>query len=1832
MDLISLWQSRIRSILHTIAEGETDYKEVANLAAHIGADYHDRFLIELLQNAEDQAVIAGLRDSTVAIVRTESVVAVANKGNPFIDSSVREITSAGISSKDPTVAIGNKGVGFKSVFQISAEPEVYSAPDAESSFTHAAATRFKMCDAPFSNKQLLGAVESLLKDLPGEDPKLFEMLRKRLGSDLTLELVVKELRSAAPWKFPLPLSEDDLAARLVNLELPPGIPKNCQTLVVLPLIPGEATAQVVNRAIKELRSKAGLALLFLTGLSRVEVIDTCLNKHFEILREPEASVLGDSGHYSSRILGTTVTSLEPPEAVEETARYWLFSKTLGRGSDSSKADEESQSLRAAAKYVPGGNWERFDSATVSVAFPIPETIFTENLTPPEKDGLFFIGLPTHDRTGMPACVNAPFHGTLSRTALNLEEPINAFLFEEIVRLFWCGIDHLKRAPGVAERRCSTLMFASDSGPLAAKIIGDGCAAEQEIVLGNSGDDFVRPTCLRLPSEEDLQMFGILRDGVGDIERFGFVLPDQLLLHGAFQLLLSLAGGGDAVIVDDGQYLVRKDHGESLLEDVANKRRQGGADFWEPFLAWVVRRFEQDGLTDQHILPTGKDSLSSSDSRVFIRPRTVSADEETDDDDLAGDVPENISESLRFLDSTSLQIWEPDKTRAYTELARKLAPSDRLGLVRLPRKSDLINYAVARRLRELAEELGHAAEMCQLLRLAAAWLNTMREKSRERVTLDNLLVPVAGPTGCLWESPSDIYFGPGWLDSDTDSLLEEAYGASSRLRLVPWQEFGALSGCYDARLEEWAGIMRTLGVAARPRILKAQRWRQFPPLYADSAYRLALSWGVACPLEEAKEYWDDYLKCAASGHQTATKSSQPPYDFAAVTWIDGLEREEARKAVMELVMRHASTYIGHAKTELRRADTKGDEREVLSLWAFAIANSDWQVVPTNVGLRATRETWLLSDHERSQEFAAQNVVTYALPRLRESRGLLELCGASEIADAPADRLIDELHRVGRWLQESVLPSKRAMRSLTHLLYACLQRKCEARAGQVIDRILDGPVPLLQGDELVPAELRETNILYLNDNWIRAKLIPEIESGLILPIAPREASSAIIEALRSLLGEKRVIRTSEARIDTGFVRDATVRPGNLIEFLDREFSERDVVSDLCVLYAYGRVGNRSVTPTEETFRRTWQALSGTRVEFGTFSPGLSRRHAFDADHPEGPVLQVQGGAPSDVLEACWQILGPSYRDLLAAYVKGLSGPDIDSFFEERGISPLERDQVEAVLDRKAWQVGDRPKPILFALWRRRHPGAAAEAFEEGWRTRSSSEEALSEWLGEKEMGELLAAARDTVTDQDISEVLEQADMPVNEYQNARHELGWERLRFTHTEYCYEIVIRWIQAVLKATAARDAGADLSVAQEQIRQLFEKQCPDELAWQLLDESDLIVRLSTQVADHMRPGIGSGLANQWAGLVKDWTDRPPRDSSALLDGGLPLRDVNEYRISEEESRTSGAREVVGDILRLASKLAQLTGEELDVDAVRGHPRIAALTEGYWANRFAVLLVLRDELSKAVPETGKKLTSTRVFRDPRSYPELAGRFPELADIESGGEAPTPDPTYRVLKGEKTQKELESDLAKGDAGSVGKSMAELASKVGDLSSLLSANRDPLPPAQGRKSRSGQSRSRRQSSHDPIIAGQTGLLGEIFVFELLRSHLPDFGAPNWVSGYRQKYGLSQEGDDSLGYDFRYVDIEGALTRRSDEPQCLIEVKSTEGEGGGAFPMSETEWQRAVEAHQNSDHEVYVVICVASARDNPAVYDILVDPVKLWHDGQLRFAEKDLWVRASPRVPPC
>jgi hypothetical protein len=88
--------------------------------------YTGRYPFELLQNANDAARDAGSRGRAHFLL-TESSLIVADNGFGFGDKQVDAICSLGRSSKGPGEAVGHKGLGFKSVGEVTDHPQITSA-------------------------------------------------------------------------------------------------------------------------------------------------------------------------------------------------------------------------------------------------------------------------------------------------------------------------------------------------------------------------------------------------------------------------------------------------------------------------------------------------------------------------------------------------------------------------------------------------------------------------------------------------------------------------------------------------------------------------------------------------------------------------------------------------------------------------------------------------------------------------------------------------------------------------------------------------------------------------------------------------------------------------------------------------------------------------------------------------------------------------------------------------------------------------------------------------------------------------------------------------------------------------------------------------------------------------------------------------------------------------------------------------------------------------------------------------------------------------------------------------------------------------------------------------------------------------------------------------------------------------------------------------------------------------------------------------------------------------------------------------------------------------
>ncbi|MBC6421599.1 MAG: hypothetical protein GDA38_08625 [Hormoscilla sp. SP12CHS1] len=84
------------------------------------------FLLELSQNADDNYYRSGVTP-TLTITITPKKIIVVNNESGFTEANVRAICDVGNSTKSHAIGyIGEKGIGFKSVFRISDKPQIFS--------------------------------------------------------------------------------------------------------------------------------------------------------------------------------------------------------------------------------------------------------------------------------------------------------------------------------------------------------------------------------------------------------------------------------------------------------------------------------------------------------------------------------------------------------------------------------------------------------------------------------------------------------------------------------------------------------------------------------------------------------------------------------------------------------------------------------------------------------------------------------------------------------------------------------------------------------------------------------------------------------------------------------------------------------------------------------------------------------------------------------------------------------------------------------------------------------------------------------------------------------------------------------------------------------------------------------------------------------------------------------------------------------------------------------------------------------------------------------------------------------------------------------------------------------------------------------------------------------------------------------------------------------------------------------------------------------------------------------------------------------------------------
>jgi hypothetical protein len=126
---------RLRRVDDLWSSTVADWEDLAKAEDSVRREYGGRYLLELLQNAHDAIIDEFLAHDDkdgfpgwkyVHFELTEQSLLIANCGMPFRDDNIRSICRLHHTTKSTSKQIGHKGIGFKSVLEITETPEVYS--------------------------------------------------------------------------------------------------------------------------------------------------------------------------------------------------------------------------------------------------------------------------------------------------------------------------------------------------------------------------------------------------------------------------------------------------------------------------------------------------------------------------------------------------------------------------------------------------------------------------------------------------------------------------------------------------------------------------------------------------------------------------------------------------------------------------------------------------------------------------------------------------------------------------------------------------------------------------------------------------------------------------------------------------------------------------------------------------------------------------------------------------------------------------------------------------------------------------------------------------------------------------------------------------------------------------------------------------------------------------------------------------------------------------------------------------------------------------------------------------------------------------------------------------------------------------------------------------------------------------------------------------------------------------------------------------------------------------------------------------------------------------
>jgi hypothetical protein len=964
-------QAKIYAFMDDIRRGTNIFEGRRSIEEQISEEYHARFLIELIQNADDAC---GKDGQILIVIRQEPSprIVVCNTGKGFSQKNFESLCTLGLTDKNPEEAIGNKGLGFRSVLEVCKVPAIYSSDIDRPGNTQPNFDGYCFCFDPdalvnslrekFESNGILQMTVSgeTFRLLENNQPGIVESLNDSLNNPEILERICKWL---PVYEMPIPIKVSDPL-------MPWAAKLGFATAVSIGIKPGAET--IFRQALAEIQP---YTFLFLRNAKNIFVYreDSELRKMVEFVRaKPSSEMAGEvkKGYiqvvYHDRQTWAGICGKEPETLWGESQKWWFYKKPLQR-----------KDFEDALSTLPE-RWHQIRQVDVEVAVPIGGN----------TEGRFSIYLPTFVKTGTGAWINAPFYGSIDRKSIEWDRKWNSTILSHAVSCVKDMVSVLRSSHDI-EFSQAILRLLGIIDPEQA--LSKEQISSESIVYIVKEEDWVlsEPTSkgeLEYKKISEITLPGDLTWKVDPVKQVLDIecrekipllkphpeLPNQELIENTAKTY------GIETKTPTDMELARL--AEIVIRSLA-KNKQGGT-WWNSLYRWLGHLdIPYDALVGKNLIWTQTGIYKvEKESKIFSPPRRPVA---SDDEDipmikkfqnmLTKSLPAALRNRVSFLHP---EIDLGDK-QIRSFLIREYRGEQVVTDFRTEQVADFILNRVCRDLYKERMSKKRKKDAAEIFAWTFILWKQMRGESQS-VDWSHLLVP----TEIGYRPGNETYAGKAWTGDEGADLEKVFQNAEPKkpfvvhpntlIQMLP-KIYQDMIASYNLKSDLKQFILETLGVWTAPKlnILKAARLGNLPELCpSGSNYSLNTDALRDIPdkfkLPVSRQAWERYLKRLENESKDRPFQMQAKYVLNQIPYIE--ETPNPVKDVQALARCMGRGweryYRKHMTANIRRDPRESGESKSWNVTGFVVeqlSQTEW--IPSKVWA-----TKIIEGRETSHEFS------------------------------------------------------------------------------------------------------------------------------------------------------------------------------------------------------------------------------------------------------------------------------------------------------------------------------------------------------------------------------------------------------------------------------------------------------------------------------------------------------------------------------------------------------------------------------------------------------------------------------------------------------------------------------------------------------------------------------------------------------------------------------------------------------------------------------------------------------------------------------------------------